>query len=139
MSVLKNLIDWHYYFSTPTSGNFRYMIFLLVLFGLFLILGLYAKYVLSIKQKKTKYNKMLGDKLFDWLLTIFLAGYAYLFFRYEGIRFLGARFWLVIIFAWFIWSGYQVWRFYKHDYQRMQKSLTNHDNSKSYRPKKRKK
>ncbi len=135
----KSFIDWNYYFSSsPASGNFKFLIPLLIVFGLLLLVGIFFKYSLSLRERDKKYNKLLGDKIFSSLLNIFIAGYAYLFFRYEGIRFLSSRFWLVLIVIWFIWSGYQLWIFYSNDYQKMKKSFESRSQTKIYKPKRKK-
>jgi hypothetical protein len=85
--------------------NSRALIILAVLFGLFIVLGIISK----IRAAKIKDGlKIKGwRRLKNLFLTMGITGLVYLFFAWQGIALLAARFWLIIwLLVTLIWLGF---------------------------------
>ncbi len=96
-----------YLFNPSTPRESRLYIPLIILFGLLLVFSLLIKLVRNLKFKK------LADRYFTSFLTTGILGFIYLFCRYEGLPWLGTRFFLLLILsALFIWTVINlVWAF----------------------------
>jgi len=85
---------------------FHYALVVVVL--LFLVATFAFKYKYN-KQKKTLYNRIFSS-LFNFSLTGTIIGAFVLFFTYERVPFLSARFWFIV---WFLVHAVWGWFIYK--------------------------
>jgi len=135
-NVLKDLS--FYFAARPSVGNFGFLVPLAILFGVMLILAIYLKVVYGIYAKKKPYYNELGDRLFNWLATVSILGFLYIFFRYEGIMYLSARILLFALIIIFIYWGYTIWKFYRDEWKMKKAKFHVNKEKKHYMPKRKK-
>ncbi|MFA5029878.1 MAG: hypothetical protein WC518_04080 [Patescibacteria group bacterium] len=84
--------------------------FLLALFGVLVLAGLVVEVIRKLKPRENFINKLF--KLYStWLLTLGLLGAALVWFRYERVFILAARFWLLLwLIVLVIWLVF-IWRY----------------------------
>jgi hypothetical protein len=95
MSYLQYFFNLRHLFNLrPEAMTQRAIIILTVIFGLLLILGIAAKMI----QPKTKDGlKIKGYRRLTHLgLAMGILGFVYLFFAWQGVALLAARFWLLL-------------------------------------------
>jgi len=101
-----DLISLKFWFTlNPGPINYKLQLFLTWLFGGILILGVIFR-ILTIVQRK-KIIAKIWRKFYRLCLTMGLIGFLLLFFFYEGVAILGARFWflvwLLILIIWLVY------------------------------------
>lgn len=95
-----------YLFDLRPAVHFETIRTLLFFFGLLLIIALILKFYQLVKPGN-KFVHRLMSKYFSWLVVSGLSGLLLVWWRYEQIYFLAARFWLII------WpAGFLVWLFF---------------------------
>ena len=102
---LPRLIDSSRIFQANPGSRFKFFPQFTILFSLLLILALFV----YLKKRKTKNNppkEKFFKRFFIYLLSFSLTGYLLLFFRYENVKYLSARFLLYVFFLiFFIWGA----------------------------------
>lgn len=101
---LIDIISPRFWFSlNPGPMSYKFQLALTWLFGLALILAIIFR-ILIIVQKKDLLIIKFWRKLFRLFLVMGLIGFVLLFFFYEGVPILGARFWFLLwILAFIVW------------------------------------
>jgi len=96
IEYLKYFFDPHHLFSVrPGAMQARAVLILLVIFAGLIVAGIIIK---TVGKKTPDILKVKGlERVFHLTLTIGLLGLIYLFFAWQGIPLLAARFWLLII------------------------------------------
>ena len=93
----------HLFNLRPAAMQPRAIIILAVVFGLIIIAGIISKLI----ENKTKDGLKIKAyrRIFNLGLTMGILGYVYLFFAWQGVTLLGARFlllvWLLVLLFWF--------------------------------------
>lgn len=95
----------HIFNIRPDAMRSRALIILAIIFGLLIILGIIAK--ITIPKIKDGLKAKACRRLFYLFSTMGIIGFVYLFFAWQGVALLGARFWLIIWSATaMIWLGF---------------------------------
>lgn len=134
------LTDFGYYFSAqPSIGSYRYMIPMLIFFGIMFVVATYFKIVFEVYRRHLPHYLVLGQKLSSWLYTISILGLIYVFFRYEGIMYLSSRILMILlIVCWATW-GILILKFYRSEFVEIKERQKAKQEKKVYLPKRRKK
>ena len=104
---LKKFLDIRYIFEKTPPPNSGYL-YLTVLFGAFILLALAAWVVYGRRQKTVPvYLKMQG-KVFNLFFYLGLVGLFLIFSRWQGIPYLGSRFFMLIELVIFIIWGISI-------------------------------
>lgn len=103
-------LSWGYWFVPrimPLTPAFKYL-FLAIIAAL-LVLAI-TTFVL---QRRGGKNKKIFSELYYFGLGNFIIGFFLFFFRFEGTRFMTARYWLVLWFLGMIFWLYTIWKKFK--------------------------
>lgn len=119
--VPKKLLEPGYIFEVSPSAEGLYR-FLAILFGLMILLA----FILIIKAKKQEeIFKKLYSKIINLLLFSGFFGLVLLFFRFEGIPYLGSRLLMLILFVvafvWFLLICYYKFRILPREIENFKK------------------
>lgn len=104
-------LSWAYWFRprlVPLTPLFLY-----IFIGIIVVLFL-AACLLYFLQKKSVSNKKIYISLYYFSLANFLIGLFLFFFRFEGLAFMTARYWLVLWFLSMAYWLYSIWKKYKN-------------------------
>jgi len=83
----------------------RALIILAVIFGLLIVLGIFSR--MKINKTKDGLKIKAWRRMFHLFLTVGILGLVYLFFAWQGIALLAARFWLLILaLVALVWGGF---------------------------------
>lgn len=101
---LIDIISLGFWFSlNPGPISYKFQLALTWLFGGILILAVIFRILLIVQRKKVLIIKF-WRKLFQLTLVMGLVGFVLLFFFYEGVPILGARFWFLLwILVFIVW------------------------------------
>jgi len=133
-------LDYRYYIDLqPSSGYFKMLLPFLIFFCVLFIVSTYFQFFFHAGKKWDYHKFQLAEKISSWLYTTSVLGFFYLFFRYEGIKFLSARILLVLLLIMFVYWGYTVYLFYQQKYLPSLQHKSQNAQQRSYMPKKRKK
>jgi len=94
--VIKQFFTPSYLFNLNPGHQFAYLLPLSIIFGFFLVGGAILVF-LARRLSNVVYKKFLS-RVYNLLFTIGFVGFLLIFFRYENIYFLSARFWLIVLF-----------------------------------------
>ncbi|MEK7680774.1 MAG: hypothetical protein AAB348_01885 [Patescibacteria group bacterium] len=103
---LKNLFALDYWFGQPESARGSALWILVGGFLLVIVIGLLMK--IFSQYTKVKSDKTVMSKFAMLGLAVGFSGLVWMFFRQEGVWFLGWRWWLVLLLVFFIWRLYKI-------------------------------
>ncbi len=123
-----------YLFLAYPSPDVTLMPYLLIFFGILLILAIVSS--VALKKNRKKPVKALWRHLATWLWWSSIIGFLLLFFRYEGVYFLSMRFillaWILAIIIWGSW----ILVYYKKGYQKFLAEYAKQKDKEKYIPRK---
>jgi len=112
--------------------------FFFIFFALMVILGAIVR-IVARKHKEDRYVRQVFSRIAQLLFTMGTLGLIVYFFSFEGIYFLGARFWFLLWLAGTITWGVFIWRYIKVTVPEMKEAAANKAEFNKYIPKKKKK
>lgn len=137
MTRIFDLAFWFTIMPQPLSRGSS--IFFAVFFGFFGVLAFAAYYIY--RQRRATLErpyKELFSRVRSFLMTLWLVGWLWLFFAYEGVRFLSARFWLIVLAVVFGLWVYSIVRYAYVEMPRRLKSIEERKVFNQYLPKRKK-
>jgi len=110
MPNFQKLLDWKFWFALrPEAIGERAVRFLIVIFGLVLILAIFFRIMAVLKKKNPPLVKLF-KKLQKLFLVMGFVGFVLLFLSYEQIYLLGSHFWyLVWLIGFLVWLGFVIY------------------------------
>lgn len=97
MLDFEKLIDPAWLFEKTPSFPFKFLLPLLIFFGLMFLAGILVPLWISKKNKKTPPYQKLASKLQTPLIIFALIGFLILFFRWQAIPYLSTRILIIIL------------------------------------------
>ena len=129
---LKIFFQPSYLFNPYPTPDTKFMVPLLVFFGILTVLSIVALFLTKKKKKKKQPSWMLFAYIYNWLFWIGIIGLIALFFRYEGTGILSMR---AILLAWiltFVIWGICVAVYYFKGYKKTIKEFKIEQSKKKY-------
>lgn len=94
----------HLFSVRPGAMQMRAIIILAVIFGLFIIFGFFSK--LKAKKINDGLKSKAWQRLYYLGVSMGIIGFVYIFFAWQGVALLAARFWLliwmIVIIVWLV-------------------------------------
>ena len=124
-----------YLFNTAPNADMKLVQYFLLFFVALIVLSIIA-FIVSRKKKKITPLSILWGYIYNWLLWTGIFGLSLLFFRYEGIAYLGMRFFLfVLLVAFVFWGIYLVIYYFKNYKKGLAEFKKNKEKEKYFRRK----
>ena len=125
---LENLFN-----TAPQPLTRRFSVFLLILFGLFIIVAIAIKAYEKSKKPDLLDKKSL-NKFFNLFLTMGLMGLIYTFIAYEGVPYLSIK---ILLVVWAVIAAVWLWscaRFFLKTTPKLKREINERKNLKKYMP-----